>query len=189
MFDSIVLLPDAICLQKSVANGGQCPFLLCCFHVLASGFLAMLPNDCSYQSHQLSNGSLVFARWSTCARCAGPGQFPTKPCWWSDWCWDEIEIAVLSIMRRIICVFCHAFLVSIHVLFHIFSTYFHDPFIMQHLPERERESTSVRRVLTLKHKMLFPSPIPNELRNTRPIPGACFHWSLAKCAIRSDLTD
>ena len=68
-------------------------------------------------------------------------------------------MAVLSIMGRIICVFCHAFLVSIHTLFHIFSTNFHDQFIMQHLPERERESTSVRRVLTLKHKMFFPSPM------------------------------
>ena len=36
---------------------GQSPFLLCC-HVLVSGFLAMLPNDYSYQYHKQSNGSM-----------------------------------------------------------------------------------------------------------------------------------
>ena len=149
MFDSLFWLPNAFCLQDWAV---KVLYFYAVFMFLF-GCVALLPNDHSCRCRGLSNGSLMFARWSTCARSDGPGQFPAKPCWWSDWCWDEIEINGLSTMGRLIWHFLSCLSRFNSCLFHVISTYFHDPFIMhQNFPEteRERERTSVRRVLTLK---------------------------------------
>lgn len=129
MFDRI---PDAFCLQKL---SGQSPLRLWCFHVF---FVRWRCSPITFSHHNLCPVIRWCSRvrWWRCARSAGPGQFQAKPCWWSDWCWDELVFHGKNHFWFLFLPFSFFLQIDSSYL-HI---YFNDPFTRQQdRTERERE--------------------------------------------------
>lgn len=169
----IFLLPDAFCLKKV---SGQSPWFLCSFHALFFVFFGdapqrlLVPVPSAVQ--WFADVRQVVNMCSMCRTRSVPNQALLVKWLMLGWDWNGCVVYHGKNHLRFLSCFSRFNSYFISYIFHQFPRSVHNAAFAR---ERERESTSVRRVLTLKHKMFFPNPMnPKWVANTRQCVFALF---------------